>query len=312
MKQPWNLLGLFLFRGVCHRADVGHMKRPWNSLGQSRPTTSLSLSGVGCGLLLLLFSSACQSPDIGDPTPAPGNQDSSSEGPTHWTYEILERYPHDSEAFTQGLLYQDGVLYESTGLYGESSIRRVDLETGAVLLQQTLDPDLFGEGLALVGNNLIQLTWQNRLGLVYDHASLALEDQFTYETEGWGITFDGTHLLVSDGTATLQWWDPITFERLQTLTVTDVDLPVDMLNELEMVNGVLFANLWLSDDIAVIDPATGLVTRWLHLEGLLSEEEKAAANVLNGIAYDAAGDRLFVTGKLWPWLFQIQLIQEAR
>lgn len=199
------------------------------------------------------------------------------------------------------------MLYESTGLYGRSSLRRVALETGEVLQQRDLPAEYFGEGLALFDGRLIQLTWQNNTGFVYDAASFALQQTWTYPTEGWGLTHDGAHLIMSDGSATLRFLDPRTFQAQREVLVTDGGRPVGLLNELEYVNGEVFANVWQTDWIARIDPQTGRVLGWIDLSGLLAPEERQAADVLNGIAYDAQNGRLFVTGKLWPKLFEITL-----
>jgi len=225
-------------------------------------------------------------------------------------YRIVKTYPHDPEAFTQGLVYVDGVLYEGTGLNGRSSLRRVDLESGRVLQRRDLAREYFGEGIAVFGKRIIQLTWQSRVGFVYDRESFALQRQFSYPTEGWGLTHDGKSLIMSDGTATLRWLDPETFAETRSLEVRDQNGPVVRLNELEFIRGEIYANIWLTDRIARIDPQTGRVTGWIDLRGLLSpaERQSSADAVLNGIAYDAANDRLFVTGKLWPKLFEITLI----
>lgn len=225
------------------------------------------------------------------------------------TYEVVNAYPHDSAAFTQGLIYMDGVLYESTGLYGQSSVREVDLETGAVLQLASPPGEVFGEGLTDWDETLVQLTWQDGVGFVYNRADFTTLDTFNYATEGWGLTQDGEQLIMSDGSATLYFLDPETFEVRSTLEVSDQGKPVIMLNELEYIRGEIFANIWRTDRIARIDSETGNVTGWIDLSGLLPDEEKTAnTNVLNGIAYDPASDRLFVTGKLWPKLYEIRLV----
>jgi len=226
-----------------------------------------------------------------------------------YAYEVLRTYPHDRGAFTQGLLFAGGVLYESTGLYGRSSLRKVALETGEVLQMQELEPRFFGEGLTLFGGRLIQLTWLSQVGFVYDRDSLERLDQFTYLTDGWGLTHDGEKLIMSDGTSTLYFLDPETFEETGQLQVRDGDKLVPRLNELEYIDGEIFANLWLTDRIARIAPRTGQVTGWIDLTGLLGpEDRRPAVDVLNGIAYDPEKKRLFVTGKLWPKLFEIELV----
>jgi glutaminyl-peptide cyclotransferase len=226
-------------------------------------------------------------------------------------YTVVRSYPHDREAFTQGLLYHDGVLYESTGLHGRSSIRRVRLETGEVLQIRPVDARYFGEGLALWKDSLIQLTWQSGIGFVYDLKTFDLRRTFTYPGEGWGLTHDGSRLILSDGSesGTLRLLDPDTFREVGRLTVRDGGRPVAGLNELEFVKGEIYANVWNTEMIARISPKTGQVTGWIDLRGLLDPREAAGVDVLNGIAYDAKGDRLFVTGKLWPRIFEIQLVR---
>lgn len=238
------------------------------------------------------------------------------EPPPTYTYSIVNSFPHDPGAYTQGLVYQDGVLYESTGLWRRSSLRKVALETGAVLLFSALPRSFFGEGIALFGQEIVQLTWKSRVGFVYDRDSFRLLRTFTYPTEGWGITHDGQRLIMSDGTATLYFWDPETFEEIGRIEVFDDHGPVPRLNELEYVQGKVYANVFQTDLIAIIDPQSGAVTGWIDLQGLLDPADRSEpANVLNGIAYDDESDRLFVTGKLWPELFEIELVpldQEGR
>jgi len=224
-------------------------------------------------------------------------------------YRVVTSYPHDSMAFTQGLSYEDGLLYEGTGLRGRSSIRRVELATGKVLASQALPGALFGEGVALFGDGLVQLTWRARRGFVYDKESLRQRREFAYGSEGWGLTQDGKRLIMSDGTATLRYLDPRSLAVTRSIIVRDSGRPIRRLNELELVKGKLLANVWRTDRIAVIDPAGGRVTAWIDLAGLLKpEERKGVIDVLNGIAYDSAGDRLFVTGKLWPKVYQIEVV----
>jgi len=225
-----------------------------------------------------------------------------------YSYRVLAVYPHDKDAFTQGLVYYQGDFYESTGLRGRSSVRRVDLETGEVLQIRELDDAYFGEGLTLRNHRLYQLTWQSHVGFIYDRASFDLLDTFRYDTEGWGLTHNGQELIMSDGTPNLYFLDPDTLELLRKVWVEDENGPVWRLNELEYIDGEVYANVWQTDRIARIDPDTGRVTAWIDLTGLLPPEDRAAANVLNGIAWDEQGGRLFVTGKLWPKLFQIELI----
>ena len=223
-----------------------------------------------------------------------------------WQHEVVRAYPHDAEAFTQGLVFRDGALYESTGLKGKSSLRRVALDTGRVLQRISLDRRYFAEGLAAWGPNLVQLTWDTNIGFVYDRASFRLLRTFTYAGEGWGLADDGRQLILSDGTPALRFLDPATLSEARRVTVRDAGVAVDDLNELEVVGDLVYANVWLTDRIAVIAPADGRVVAWLDLKGLAPAVSSADA-VLNGIAYDAAAGRLFVTGKLWPRLFEIRV-----
>jgi glutamine cyclotransferase len=224
------------------------------------------------------------------------------------TYEVVSVYPHDQNAFTQGLVIEQGVLYESTGLYGNSSLRRVDLETGNVLQSYALPPEFFGEGVTVFGDRIIQLTWQNQKGFVYDKHSFELLQEFSYPTEGWGITHNGSALIMSDGTANLYFLDPETFQKVGQVEVRDGNASVTKLNELEYINGEVYANILGEEKIAIINPYTGQVKAWLDLTGIYTPENSDLNNVLNGIAYDAEGDRLFVTGKMWSQLFEIKLI----
>jgi glutaminyl-peptide cyclotransferase len=223
-------------------------------------------------------------------------------------YIVTKTLPHDTSAYTQGLLYHDGVFFESTGEYGHSTVRRVDVATGSVLASVALTPSRFGEGLALFGNRLYQLTWQSHIGYVYDVSNLGLVDSFPYEGEGWGLTTDGASLIMSDGTDTLRFLDPRTYRVTRKLGVRDGESPLKKINELELVRGVLLANIYQSDWVVAIDPQTGRIRRWMDLSALLPDKSRSATtDVLNGIAYDSAGNRLFVTGKRWPTLFEIRL-----
>jgi glutaminyl-peptide cyclotransferase len=226
------------------------------------------------------------------------------------SYRVINAYPHDIEAFTQGLIYVDGVLYEGTGQYGESTLRRVDLETGAVEQMIELDDRYFGEGITLVGDRIYQLTWQEFTAFAYDRETFELLETFTYATAGWGLTTDDQgQLIMSDGSDWLYFRDPETFERLGYVEVTDGGIPIPYLNELEWVDGEVWANVYLTDWIVRIDPATGKVVGWIDLTGLLPEEDHhSRLGPLNGIAYDDERGRLFVTGKRWPTLFEIELI----
>ena len=225
-------------------------------------------------------------------------------------YRVVAEYPHDADAFTQGLVYREGVLYEGTGLNGESTLRRVALETGAVEQSVALDAEHFGEGIAIAGDRVYQLTWQTGTCFVYDRETFALVDTFTYPTEGWGLATDGARLVMSDGTDQLYFRDPETFAEVGRVAVRDGGEPVRNLNELEVDGGEVWANVWQTDRIARIDPATGSVVGWIDLAGLLSAEDRQGreVDVLNGIAHDPETGRIFVTGKLWPTLFEIELV----
>ena len=225
-----------------------------------------------------------------------------------YTYEVVHVYPHDRSAFTQGLIFLNGFFYEGTGLNGHSSVRKVKIETGEVLQQITVPSQYFGEGLTDWGPGLIELTWKAGEGFVYDLFSFRKVREFKYTGEGWGLTHDHASLIMSDGSAYLRFWDPGTFREKRRLLVKDGSHPVENLNELEYVKGEIYANIWQTERIARISPATGAVAGWIDLSGLLSDADRAQpVDVLNGIAYDAAHDRLFVTGKLWPKLFEIRL-----
>ena len=225
-------------------------------------------------------------------------------------YEVVHVYPHDAKAFTQGLIYVDGHLYESTGLAGRSSLRMVDVTTGQVLQKHNVPTEFFAEGLTEWGSNLIQLTWQAHKGFVYDRFSFSLQRTFPYKGEGWGLTHDATRLILSDGTAYLRFLDPKTFRETARVHVTDeAGRGVESLNELEYIHGEIYANIWQTDKIARISPATGKVLGWIDLSGIIDKRElQGEGAVLNGIAYDAVGDRIFVTGKLWPKLFEIRVV----
>jgi len=227
--------------------------------------------------------------------------------PLHYTYQILNMYPHDEDAFTQGLVFEDGVLYEGTGRYGQSTLRRVELETGNVTQLYSLPDQFFGEGITIFDDKIIQLTWQSGKGFVYDKNSFDLLQEFTYPTEGWGITHNGSALIMSAGNATLYFLDPETFQTIGQVEVYDEE-PVDFLNELEYIHGMVYANIWKQDKIAIINPQTGQVTGWIDLTGISDSENQNTYNMLNGIAYDPNGDRLFVTGKMWSKLYEIELV----
>ena len=226
-----------------------------------------------------------------------------------YTYKVVNTFPHDREAFTQGLVFDDGVLYEGTGFYGRSTLRKVELETGNILQMHKLSAEFFGEGITIYGDNIIQLTYKENVGFVYNKNTFELLRKFNYPTEGWGITHNGKHLIMSDGTPTLHFLDPETFEQVSRIKVYDGNTPLWGLNELEYVEGQIYANIWPTERIAMIAPDTGRVTGWIDMKGLLTQQDYSRPfDVLNGIAYDHENGRLFVTGKFWPKLFEIKLM----
>jgi len=225
-------------------------------------------------------------------------------------YQVVRSYPHDRAAFTQGLIFRDGVFYEGTGLNGQSGIRKVKLETGEVLQVKPLGAEYFGEGITDWKGQIVQLTWQSEVGFVYDMKTFEPVRRWSYSGEGWGLTHDAARLVMSDGSSQLRFIDPATFKETGRITVRDGGTPVERLNELEYVKGEIFANVWQTSRIARISPKDGRVTGWIDLAGLLPPADRGGVDVLNGIAYDAAGDRLFVTGKLWPRVFEIRLTRK--
>lgn len=224
-----------------------------------------------------------------------------------YSYDVVNTYPHDPKAFTQGLVFEDGVLYESTGQEGESWLRKVDLATGAVLQQQDIDDQYFGEGMVIRGDDIVTLTWRHQKGFIFDKATFARKGEWTYGGEGWGLTSDGAVIYMSDGTSAIRKLDPATLEETGRIDVKMNGRPVDQLNELEVVKGEIWANVFQTERIVRIDPASGEVKGVIYLGGLLKPEERRNTDVLNGIAYDKAGDRIFVTGKYWPKLFEIRV-----
>jgi glutamine cyclotransferase len=223
-----------------------------------------------------------------------------------YKYTVVHSYPHDPDAFTEGLEYRDGFLYESTGLKGRSSIRKVKFETGAILQNRNLSRDYFGEGITFWKGELFGLTWISEIAFVYDANTFATKRSFNYKGEGWALTHDADGLIMSDGTADLRFIDPATFRERRRVTVTDAGVPIEYLNELEWVKGEIFANVYTTDYIARIEPKSGRVTGWIDIRGLLPHQNDGNT-VPNGIAYDAAGDRLFITGKNWPRLFEVKI-----
>ena len=263
---------------------------------------------AGSALIAILALVACGQA----PPPAPPAEPTAEARTPVYGYRVVRAYPHDRGAFTQGLFYLDGELFESTGQIGESTIRRVNIEDGRVVQSTDIPPPVFGEGIVNWGDQIVSLTWQGGVGYRWDRATLRRLGEWRYPGEGWGLTQNGREIIMSDGTAQLRFLDPESLAERRRLTVTDNGVPVPMLNELEWVNGEILANVWMTPMIARIDPASGRVTGWIDLTALAMETGGADPDsVLNGIAYDPAGDRLFVTGKYWPQLYEIDLLPAA-
>ncbi|HEX9933517.1 MAG TPA: glutaminyl-peptide cyclotransferase [Allosphingosinicella sp.] len=259
--------------------------------------------------LLMLSLTGCAQPAPQQQQPA----QPAGEEPPAIGHRVVRSYPHDPGAFTQGLFWADGKLFESTGLVGASTLREVDLETGRVVRSVDIPAGLFGEGSVNWGDEILSITWQDGVGFRWDRDSFRQTGTFRYSHEGWGLTQDGRHIIMSDGTPTLRFLDPATMREVRRVTVTSAGQPVPSLNELEFVRGAILANVWMTSRIARIDPASGRVTGWIDLAPLVRENRGGGEdNVLNGVAYDAAGDRLFVTGKNWPRLYEIDLVEPAR
>lgn len=262
----------------------------------------------------LLLASCAGAPErVVDAAP-PGVGDHRSAqagGPDQLRVEVLASLPHDPAAFTQGLVWDEGRLYESTGLHGRSSVRQVDPATGQVRAAVSLDPRFFGEGLALVGNRLIQLTWQEGVAFVYDRDSLEQLDTYAYLGEGWGLCYDGARLVMSDGSGNLTFRDPQSFEVLGSVPVTLRGALLERLNELECVGDSVYANVWQTDQIVRIDPQTGRVIAAIDAAGLLSPLDRAGADVLNGIAFDPRREVFLITGKLWPRIFEVRFVPRS-
>ena len=274
-----------------------------------RSSCSPSLA-VRC--LFLALAAGCHEPAEETVTPVdltPSNPPPAPAAPPVEPLEVrvLEKYPHAKDAFTQGLLWHDGALYESTGRYGQSTLRRVRLRDGKVLASRRLDPRLFGEGLALVDDRLVQLTWRSGIALVSDVETLQPRESLRYPGEGWGLCFDGEALVMSDGSSLLEFRDPHTLELLREMTVFNGDQIVARLNELECVDDQIYANIWRKDEIVRIDSKTGRVNAVIDASGLLSPREAARADVLNGIAYKRDSNTFLLTGKLWPHVFEVEL-----
>ncbi len=230
--------------------------------------------------------------------------------PKRYGYKVVKVYPHDIEAFTQGFVYDNGVLFEGTGQKTGSSLREVELQTGKVIRQHNLDPSLFGEGIALYRDRIYQVTWENKVGFIYDKATFNLINKIYYSTQGWGLTTANDKIVMSDGSNILAFYEPEMFTMVSRIEVYDNEKKVDSLNELEYINGEIWANIWMSDLIARIDPESGKVLAYIDLKGILPESDRSPeTDVLNGIAYDKEGNRIFVTGKKWPKLFEIRLTE---
>ncbi len=246
-------------------------------------------------------------------TLGPGRPASEPTRAREYTFQVVHAYPHDAEAFTQGLEFHDGFLFEGTGLNGRSTLRKENLETGKVLQRIDLDQEFFGEGITIFNNQVLQLTWQSQVGFVYGLNDFHLQRKFSYPGEGWGLTNNGQELYLSDGTADIRVLDPRTFKEKRRIHVHDGSQAIDQLNELEYVEGQIYANIWQTDRIARIAPSTGAVVGWINCTGLLGPMyRRESGAVLNGIAYDSGKKRLFVTGKLWPQLFEIRVTPVTR
>jgi len=258
-------------------------------------------------VLLLICVHAYSQTGTGSGIPATFPRPPVSDSIPVYGYEVIHSFPHDPDAFTQGLIYQNGALYEGTGLYGQSTLRKVDLETGTVLKIRSLNSGYFGEGVTIFEDRILQLTWRSGIGFVYiEEANFTLVNSFSYATEGWGFTHDDTSLIMSDGTSRIYYLDPDTYSEIGHIDVRAGGQPVNELNELEYIQGRIYANIWYSDYIAIIEPSTGDVVGWLDMTGLQEKNRTdLQSDVLNGIAYDIDGARLFVTGKLWPTLFEV-------
>jgi len=264
------------------------------------PWMKRRLSGSGVVMFVLLATIGMAAGQSSSPK--------GKDGPTEYTFEVVRQFPHDPRAFTQGFTYNDGFFYEGTGRTGQSSLRQVNPENGHMVRKVDLAPELFGEGITVLGNEVFQLTWLSHLGFVYDLRDFHLLRTFQYAGEGWGLTTDGHDLFMTDGSAEIRVLDASTFSEKRRIKVRESGKPVDQLNELEFIEGEIYANIWHSDRIARISPETGKVVGWIDLTGLLGPfYQRQAEEVLNGIAYDPTGKRLFVTGKLWPKIFEIRV-----
>jgi glutaminyl-peptide cyclotransferase len=270
----------------------------------------LMLPACGDGPAGAAINSSTKAAETAKSAPArsPGQVEPPAEEIPVYSYEVVATYPHDAKAYTQGLAFHDGMLYESTGQYGESSLRRVELKKGKVKKKIEVPGQYFAEGMTILGGKIYQLTWQQNKGFIYDLKDFKRESEFAYDGEGWGLATDGHLLIMSDGTNQLRFIDPQTFRVLKTINVVKDNEPLANLNELEYVRGEIYANVWKTENIVRLDPQTGRILGWIDLTGLRPTETSVSSeNVLNGIAYDEENDRLYVTGKRWPKIFEIRL-----
>jgi glutamine cyclotransferase len=269
------------------------------------PKETTKLIGGVLVLFLSLSTLGCRTDPVANPA---GERAAENKRTPTYGYEVLHTWPHDPGAFTQGLVFHEGKLIESTGQVGRSSLRLVELETGTILKKVDLPSPYFGEGITLLNRRVYQLTWQNQRGFIYDASTFSKLGDFTFTGEGWGLANDGQSLILSDGTNRIRFIDPDNFQVRKTIAVFDESTPISRLNELEYVRGEIYANIWHTERIARIDPQTGHIAGWIDLTGLRSQiEVHDEEAVLNGIAYDETNGRLFVTGKLWPKLFEIRV-----
>jgi len=278
----------------------------------------LNSCGGGTGTTAANADSQPTAKQAGEQKTAPQNSNAGQDAessptpdtiPTY-SYKIKNSWPHDKRAYTQGLIFLDGILWESTGQYGSSSLRKVELKTGKVLKQISVPQQYFAEGMTVFHNKVFQLTWQEQKGFIYDPVTFQKQGEFTYTGEGWGLTHDGESLIMSDGTNGIRFLDPATLQTKRTISVFDAGEPIEQLNELEYIDGEIYANIYQTERIVRVDPKSGKILGWIDLTGLLKTKERTGAeDVLNGIAYDEVGKRLFVTGKMWPKLFEIEIVK---
>ncbi len=293
--------------------------RPWRACGLLLAISAAAAgcsSAAGSGDEPMLAGVDASAPAASARPAAPVDAETTSGaqaagGTRRQTYEVVRTYPHDPGAFTQGLVFHNGYLYEGTGRRGESSLRKVELESGRVVESVDLAPMFFGEGIVIFGQRIYQLTWQSGTGFVYDLESLTVLGQFRQFTQGWGLTHDGVQLILSDGSAQIYFLDPETVAPVRQIEVRDQGRPIDQINELEYIDGEIYANVWHSDDILRISPRTGEVLGRIDMSGIIDDAlVRDPEAVLNGIAYDAASGRTFVTGKLWPRLFEVRFVSQ--